>query len=95
MTAGTTTTALKAIGSGASPVAVTTPLTGLYPGTTYYYRLVAIATSEKNTDSGAILSFKTSRSSLSTTHHSIRLRPILGLMAPHPFSPRDALKAFR
>ena len=40
LTSGTTTPA-QSIGSGTSAVAVSAPLTGLQPGTTYYYEVVA------------------------------------------------------
>jgi hypothetical protein len=57
LTTGTTTTAEQDIGAGTNPVAVTAPLTGLTPGTTYYF-LVA-ATNSSGPTLGAILSFTT------------------------------------
>jgi len=57
LTTGTTTTTLEAIGSGTIPVAVTAPVTGLVPGTTYYGQVVA--TSPGGTTDGTITSFTT------------------------------------
>ena len=54
---GTTTTTGQAIGSGNSAVAVTAPITGLQPVTTYYYQ--AQATNSASTTQGSILSFTT------------------------------------
>src|SRR5205085_631727 len=51
---GTTTTAAQAVGSGTTDVAVTAPVTGLTPDTTYYFRVVA--TSAGGTTAGPILS---------------------------------------
>jgi hypothetical protein len=45
------------IGSGTTSVAITDSLTGLTPGTTYYFRVVA--TNSAGTSEGAILSFNT------------------------------------
>jgi photosystem II stability/assembly factor-like uncharacterized protein len=53
----TTTTAAQSIGSGTSAVAVTAPVTGLTPGTTYYYQVVA--TNPSGTVKGTIVSFTT------------------------------------
>ena len=55
LTTGTTTTAAVSIGSGFSDVALTAPLTGLQPGTTYYYEVVA--TNADGTVDGPIVSF--------------------------------------
>ena len=49
------TTSTQAKGSGGAPVAITAPLTGLTPGTKYYFRTVA--TNAGGTDNGAILNF--------------------------------------
>ncbi len=51
------TTSTQAMGSGGSAAAITAPLTGLTPGTTYYFRVVA--TNAGGTDNGTILSFTT------------------------------------
>jgi Bacterial Ig-like domain (group 3)/Bacterial Ig domain len=50
-------TPAQAIGSGAAAVAVDAALTGLQPGTAYYYE--AVATTSNGTYDGAILSFTT------------------------------------
>jgi hypothetical protein len=57
LTTGTTTTTDQAIGSGTTGVAVTAPLTGLTPKTTYFFQVVA--TNAGGTTDGAILSFTT------------------------------------
>jgi hypothetical protein len=62
---GTTTTAAQAIGGGSSGVAVSAPLTGLEPGTTYYEQVVA--TSAEGTMDGVILSFSTPSPPTATT----------------------------
>ena len=41
LTMGTTTATVQSIGSGTGTVSVTAPLTGLEPGTTYYFQVVA------------------------------------------------------
>ncbi len=57
LTTGTTTTVNLSIGNGTDSVRSTQPLTGLAPGTTYYYE--AIATNAGGTIDGSILSFTT------------------------------------
>jgi phosphodiesterase/alkaline phosphatase D-like protein len=57
LTSGTMTTTSAAVGSGTSAVPATGALSGLNPGTTYYYEVVA--TSTAGTSAGAILSFTT------------------------------------
>ena len=51
--------------TGASPVSISAPLTGLQPGTTYYFR--AVATNPVGTAVGAILSFTTTTTAATTT----------------------------
>jgi hypothetical protein len=55
LASGTTLTAGQAIGSGTDPVWIVAPLSGLVPGTTYYFRVVA--TNSDGTTDGAILTF--------------------------------------
>src|SRR5205823_2852198 len=50
-------TAATHLGPGTDPVAVTTPLTGLTPASTYYYRLDVVASGQ--TYSGDVASFTT------------------------------------
>jgi hypothetical protein len=50
-------TAVQSAGTGTSPVVVSTPLSGLRPGTTYHYRL--LATSGAGTTAGSDATFKT------------------------------------
>jgi phosphodiesterase/alkaline phosphatase D-like protein len=57
LTSGTTTTTSTAIGSGTSAAPVKGVVSGLTPGTTYYYEVVA--TNTVGTSAGAILSFST------------------------------------
>ena len=57
LTSGTSTTAEQSIGSGTAAVPVTASLTGLQPGTTYYYQ--AVATSNGVATPGPIASFTT------------------------------------
>jgi phosphodiesterase/alkaline phosphatase D-like protein len=52
-----TNTGSQSVGSGNDPANVSAGLSGLTPGTTYYYRVVA--TNAKGTDYGDVLSFKT------------------------------------
>ena len=66
LTTGTTTTAAESIGSGTSAVPVTAALTGLQPGTTYYYEVVATSIGG-TTDGGPILSFTTLAPPIATT----------------------------
>jgi hypothetical protein len=61
-----TTTSGQAIGSGASAVSVTAALTGLTPGTTYYYQVVA--TSKAGTTHGSILTFTTAATVATAIH---------------------------
>lgn len=74
LSTGTMTTATQSIGNGTSAVAVSAGLTNLTPGTTYYYRAVAL--SAGGITDGTILSFTTARiptptpSSTSTTSQS-------------------------
>ena len=56
--AGASTTADQAIGNGVASVAITVPLSGLAPSTTYHYRVVA--TNSAGTSKGTILSFTSS-----------------------------------
>ena len=65
LTTGTTTTASVAIGGGFSDVALTAPLTGLQPGTTYYEEVVA--TNADGTVDGPIVSFTTLAPATATT----------------------------
>jgi hypothetical protein len=65
LTTGTTTTAAQSIGNGTSPVTVTAVLTGLQPGTTYYFRLVVINLG--GTTQTTILSFNTPASTPAVT----------------------------
>ncbi len=65
LASGTTTTAAQSIGSGTSAVAVNAALTGLQPGTTYYYEVVA--NSAGGTTDGSILSFITPAPPVPTT----------------------------
>jgi DNA-binding beta-propeller fold protein YncE len=66
LTTGTTTIPIPAltIGSGTSAVAVTEPLSGLLPSTTYYFQLEA--TNSAGTTDGGILSFTTTTSTVTT-----------------------------
>ena len=57
LTSGTTTTAEQSIGNGTTAVPVTASLTGLQPGTTYYFEPMAI--SNGVTTPGPIESFTT------------------------------------
>ena len=66
LASGTTTTAAQAIGNGTSAVAVTAALTGLQPGTTYYYEFMATSTGG-TTDGGPIVSFTTLAPPIATT----------------------------
>jgi predicted secreted protein len=66
----TTTTAAEPIGGWTSAVAVTAALTGLQPGTTYYYEVVA--TSAGGTGDGTPLSFTTVQPALT----SIAVAPV-------------------
>src|SRR5208282_3115266 len=65
LTTGTSTTASDAIGGGFSDVALTAPLTGLQPGTTYYEEVVA--TNADGTVDGPIVSFTTLAPATATT----------------------------
>jgi len=65
LTAGTTATDAQAIGSGTGAVAVTAPLLGLTPGTTYYFQVVA--TNALGTSDGSIFSFTTPTAPDATT----------------------------
>ena len=57
LTSGTTTTTAQSIGGGASAQAVTAPLAGLTPATTYFFEVQA--TNAGGTTTGSILSFST------------------------------------
>ena len=63
---GYTTTAKQAKGSGAAPTSISQTLTGLTPGTTYYFRVVAQNT--VGTSKGTIVSFTASQIPLATTN---------------------------
>ncbi len=61
-----TTTSGQEIGSGATAVSLTAALTGLTPGTTYYYQVVA--TSTAGTTHGSILNFTTTAAPTSSVN---------------------------
>jgi large repetitive protein len=65
LTTGATTTAAVPIGGGFSDVALTAPLAGLQPGTTYYEEVVA--TNNHGTVDGPIVSFTTLAPATATT----------------------------
>jgi CSLREA domain-containing protein len=78
-----TETALQGAGSGVTPIAVNAPLSGLTPGTTYHYRLVA--SNVEGTTSGADRTFTTTTppDTVAPVFSSVSLKPAVFVVNGH------------